>query len=154
MRNSSPGPTRRSQLAGLPAEAEKIESALLKIRAVLILLRTLHGQKRQRALALVQELRARRVSAAPRTLYHWRHSYLIYGLDGLVRRRRSDFGRPRSPVQGILVRISDAAVRIEKVGDIARKYPPFRDVMSYETFRFWVRWIQSRVVEFPRGKEA
>jgi hypothetical protein len=144
---------RKTRLTGLSAAAEGIEKPLLKMRAVLIFLQTLHGSKRQMACRLVGELRAKGVRAAARTLYRWRRQYLVSGIGGLTPRFRSDRGKPRNFDQGVLIRISDAALRIRKPGDIRREYQGFSDIMSCGSFRRWVRWIQARVVEIPRREE-
>jgi hypothetical protein len=75
---------------------------------------------------------------------------LVFGFGGLTPQFRNDRGKPRIFGQDVLIRISDAALRIRKPGDLRREYAAFSGVMSLESFRRWCRWIQARVVEIPR----
>jgi hypothetical protein len=98
-------------------------------------------------------LRAKGLKASPRTLWNWRRRYLIYGFAGLVRQRRCDSGRPRT--HGLLVRIAEAALRVRRYGDVRREYlAGFRNEISYEQLRAWLRWVQARVVVMPRRSEG
>lgn len=142
---------RTPRLTGLARQEQQLQCNLLKLRAVLVFSSQAYGSKLKTARGIVAELEGRDLKASVRSLYHWRKRYLVYGFPGLERSRRSDRGLSHRFGQDALVRIVEAALRVERYGDIASEFRKLRAGISYTTFRFWVRKIQSqlRVVEFP-----
>jgi len=67
----------------------------LKLRAVLVLISAPWGTKKKTIEDLSREFERRGAKFSARSLYGWRERYLCFGLAGLDRQRRSDFGIPR-----------------------------------------------------------
>lgn len=150
-------PIRRKELlAGVSAEEERLQANLLRLRAVLILLAARHGSKVATARATAAELRAKRLKASPRSIYHWRSHYLRFGFAGIGRRRRSDMDCPHRFGWEILTGIVDATTRVKRYGDLVREFRKLRPGISYRSFCVWVRKVQRqlRVIKMPKRGES
>jgi|ERR1035438_5037618 len=87
--------TSRRQTKPLLGDRSELSDNFLKLRAVLVLISAPRGAKKKTTENLSREFERRRVRFSVRALYDWRERYLCFGLAGLDRRRRSDFGFPR-----------------------------------------------------------
>jgi len=87
--------TSRRQARPLSGDRGRLSDNLLKLRAVLVLVSAPWGAKKKTVEDLSREFERRRVRFSVRAVYDWRKRYLCFGLAGLDRQRRSDFGIPR-----------------------------------------------------------
>jgi hypothetical protein len=120
-----------------PRDPERLSSDLLRFRAVLLLLAAPRGSKVATARSLVIDLESKHLRASIRSLYHWRSRYLLSGVAGLDRQRRTDAGRPSPRTEPWLLRIAEAAARVRRHGDLSREFRRLNPPFSYETFREW-----------------
>ena len=122
-----------------------------KLRVVVRLLTTPHGAKTAVARRLAAEC-----GRSLRAIFHWRENYRRLGPSGLAR-VRSDEGSPRLYNAADFDRVIAASVRLRR-----RPYIKIRQEWitlnlpgSYETFRFWVRRLQTfGYIEAPTARRG
>jgi hypothetical protein len=129
---------------------KSFSEALLRFRAVLLALDTPHGRRVLR----LQEMAAG-FGVCVRTIYSWRHAYLVYGFSGLFRTSRCDRGRTRLITASDLAVIADTVPRLRARGDLKREWKSSGLACSYASYKRWVRLIQNRleIAEIPLRKE-
>ena len=119
--------------------------AYLLLRAVLFLADVPHGGK-----AAATKEAAESLGVATRTLYTWRRQFRQQGIVGLMRRRRSDRGRPRVLSPELLEAIRQRQAEMRGRGDLSKMWRSLGKPATFETFRFWLRQIQGcKVIELP-----
>lgn len=125
---------------------KSFNQALLRFRTVLLALDTPHGRR----VGNLKEM-ASVIGVSVRTIYNWRHAYLVYGFAGLIRRLRWDRGRTKSISAHDLALIADAVPRLRARGDVKREWKASRLACSYGSYKRWMRLIQNRlnIAEFP-----
>ena len=144
---------RRKPASRIPGDAAAERVKLLKIRAVLMLQGTRHGEKATAARELVAALKAMGVTASVRTIYVWRSRYLRSGRAGIDKRLRSDSGRMRAGGRDVFERLLDAVQKVRRHGDIAREFRRGSWPFGREMFRIWVHRIQRRVLVMPARRK-
>ena len=139
--------TKRASLALLTAAPELDEHFrcdLAKLRVVLILLGARRGAKVATARTCIAQFKRAGLQFSLRSAFRWRRQYLSFGFQGIARKRRSDHGRAHFG-EDVLLSFIDAAARVRRQGDIAREFRRLKPTVSYETFRSWLRRLQTQI---------
>jgi transposase len=140
-RVSAPAPTPHLVLPGLAElSAEELKECLRRFRIVNSAMTAPRGKRVQAIRGL-----SKRFHCAFRTIYNWRSAYLKAGFAGLLRKHRSDRGKPRKAGLSLLAAVAEAATRIQRSGDIAREWRASGLPVSFETWRTWLHEVQRRL---------
>ncbi len=144
--NSPPPAVSSEAIRSRGCSEKSFNQALLRFRAVLLALDTPHGRR----VGNLKEM-ASGLGVSVRTIYHWRHAYLVYGFSGLVRRVRWDCGRTKKISTNELALIANAVPRLRFRGDIKREWRASGLGICYSNYKRWIRLIKNRLnmTEFP-----
>ena len=140
-------PSRKVRNTGLPPTLGQVDDGVLRnliesFRAVIFI----DGVPRGGRTAAVKQV-ARDLGKKVRSVWYLLAKFRAHGLDGLVRKQRADCGRPRSLSPDVFRLICE---RRKSIQNVKREWERLGSPATYESFRFWVRFVQRRnVIELP-----